>query len=192
MTASRYESLALVLLLASLGCILLVGNRLHAAFAGGDGYKTHTCAMSENEIFCRGQIISTMEGHLASPLELTIGDAQLFLDQNTEVELIDGRPGQETISLIQGRVVIKGNLNVSIRDMKINVDGTTSLVHYSWMDLLDISSIAGTTTIAEDDETIDASLKSIQTSTLPPYNSKEVRFSASESSAADFYNAVLK
>ncbi|MFA6130678.1 MAG: hypothetical protein WC730_00220 [Patescibacteria group bacterium] len=189
MANHEYEYRALILLLASIGSILLVGNRLNATFAGGEGLLTHACAQADEKMYCRGDDISTFTE--SSPLHLVLGTADIWLDENTELEIIDGREGQETVNLLQGRMVVDGELMIATREILTTVSGTTSMVHYSWLNELEIAAIDGETMVTFDDQQIALSNQAIKINTLS-YVQKEIIFNPEDSSRSSFYKTVLK
>ncbi len=184
-----------ILFLISLVIILLVGNRLNATWAGGSGFAKHACAFVEIENFktefCRGEIISTMSNGTKIPLIIEFGDALIFLDKDTEIKIIDGRKNQEAINVIQGRVLIKGKLIINTREITTKINGTTSFVHYSWLDKIEVSAISGSTSLLKENFYLDVSKQAFEINTLNVSDNKSIIFNPEISSASAFYDKTL-
>lgn len=165
---------------------LLVGNRFDARFAGGDGYENHQVAMSQNTIWQRGEIVSDAEF-------VTFGPATIWLDTGTEIKLIDGRDGKETIQLIQGRIYIEGEVDVTVRELTMEAQERMSLVHYSWLDEIDIIFLDDFSTVLTPKFSLvphEVATNMIKINTLT-YDYEEYDFTPENSSAKDFYETVL-
>ncbi|MBU1126563.1 MAG: hypothetical protein ABH826_04185 [Patescibacteria group bacterium] len=207
----------LIFFVAILSTLLLVGNRVGYRWAGGEGYQKHQEAWLYTNVkpwtFSRGEIVSTMpnseliqpffvhgdSGQMASnfeiPLLLHLGDSMIILDENTEVKILDGREGRETIQLIQGRIIVKGDLSVFTRDIQTNINGLTSIVHYGWLDRIDLANSSGTINVyvSEADEIAEVlENKAITLSTLSPHNPETINFDTNSSSASEFYTAACQ
>ena len=124
-------------------------------------------------------------------LEITLGETTIWLDKNTEVKIIDGREDHETINVIQGRVVVIGDLDIQTREVITSISGTTSFVHYSWEDRIEIGIIKGDTSITIDGEEI-AFENAVSLYTLPPYEFVDIDIAPEESTASAFYRHVLE
>ena len=83
-----------------------------------------------------------------------ISDSIVYLSKNSELKLVDGREGQIDLQLIQGRIVLIGNANISIREVDIKTAGQASIVHYSWLDEIEIAAIENQTSIEFDNQTL--------------------------------------
>ncbi|MDP2631489.1 MAG: hypothetical protein Q8P30_01830 [Candidatus Uhrbacteria bacterium] len=180
-------TLMLILTITMLSAVLLVGNRFDAKWAGGEGYEAHATAIVNDNLYSRGEIISSGDEWL----EVNFDNTKILMYKDSEIKLVDGRPNKLEVSLIQGRIVVIGNLTVSTRDVRTVVDGTASIVHYSWLDQIEIVSIDGSLKLYRDDRIEDFSGKALQTATLSPYTDEEIDFDASTSSASDFYDWAL-
>lgn len=179
MRKQNYLSIILVSTVAILSTALLIAQR----FEGG----TQVIATMGDEEFRRGEVV-----HANQPELLTYGSAQIWMDKNTDVKLVDGSDEWVTINVVQGRVVAIGQLTVETRELKTVIDGTTSFVHYSWQDRIEIASIDGRTYLHRVDEQIDLSAQSLSTTTLEPFVDEYIEFDPSKSSAASFYYQALK
>ncbi len=177
-------------LIGVIAITLLTGNRFDALWAGGSGYLAHQAATANDVEYKRGETISTSEGEI---LNVKFGDVTIWMDENTEVKLIDGRTESLEINVVQGRVVIIGSITISTREIKTVASGATSLVHYSWLDELEIVSIEGSVTVAtpESASFIPAGA-AILMGALSPYNFQEVTFDPENSSAAEFYDQTFE
>ncbi len=177
-----------VITIIILAAALLVGNRFDARWAGGDGYQVHQMAISEGQAWERGRAISSSDVD-----QFTLGEATIYLDENTQVKLIDGREGSETIQLIQGRIYVIGALDITVREVTIRAVDKLSIVHYSWLDEIDIIFFDEKSTIITPAFTlfanaIDATM--VKMNTLN-YEYTENAFNSKESAGKDFYEALL-
>lgn len=175
----KHLNIVLAATIAILSTALLVGLRLDSV--------PHQQAIVDGERFQRGEIIHSGEEIIMAEF----GGADIWMDRNTEVKLVNGQEGQETINVIQGRVVVKGDVIIQTREILINIDGTASFVHYSWEDRIEIASVEGTAVLIRDDRTEDISGQSLSTTTLKPYVDEYKIFDPQQSSASDFYEKSL-
>lgn len=128
-----------------------------------------------NELsWSRGQTISSFDQ--TTPLAIQFGDSRFWLDERTEVKLIDGRDGSLIIDVLQGRIVATGPLTISTREIKSVIEGPTSFVHYSWLNKIEVAIIGG---------------EAYEQSTLPPYEKKSFTFDPMGSIANEFYTQVF-
>jgi hypothetical protein len=176
----------------TLSTALLIGFRFDAIWAGGNGYQTHQSAydVAETE-YKRGETVSSGEEEL---IYLELGESSIWLDKNTEVKLIDGRAGHLRIDVIQGRVIVIGELEIQTRELITTVSGTTTLIHYSWLDELEITAIDGSTLVtAPQMSTIPLDNQiTYQFDTLSPYFFETSgAFNPNNSEAAKFYDQIL-
>ncbi len=194
----KHFTTVLILVVISISTVLLIGLRFDAQWAGGSGTQSHQKAWLFDkpgpEIFERGEIISTMpDSELTNfkiPLQLSFGEAMIYLDKNTEVKIIDGREGQLTINVIQGRVVVDGALTIATREMRTKIDGCASFVHYSWLNEAEIAPMSGTVRLNRDERIETLTDRAIKTSTLEPYDDETIEFNPKSSSAAEFYEQI--
>lgn len=179
-------TIGLIALIAIISTTMLIGARFDAIWAGGEGYKAHQRAYVGAVEYRRGETIESTD----TWLKLTFANTTIWMDQDTQVKLIDGRTDQETIQVLQGRVVVEGDLTIEVRALDLEISGVTSFVHYSWLNEIDIANISGTTRLTREDrsELIERALK---TTTLPPYTDESISFEPNQSSAAEFYNWAL-
>ena len=184
MHSTKWLSIILVLLCF----VLLVGNRLGASFAGGTPVHEHeTVTTPGGRAYERGEIVFWQDTD-----QFQIGSTTVFLDENTEVKIVNSIPGEETINVIQGRVVVKGDVTIEVRELDFQVSGTTSFVHYSWLNEIDVMNIDGSVAIDIDgaQETVEPNT-SAHLSTLPPYELTKTTLDLNTSYAAAFYERVL-
>jgi hypothetical protein len=171
-----------------LAAALLVGNRFDARWAGGDGYAVHQLATSQEQVWKRGELISSEDTST-----FTLGNATVYLDDKTEIKLIDGREGDEMIQLIQGRVYVDGEIGIIVREVTTYSPGTISVVHYSWLDEIDVLFFDETSHIITPGFTlfanaIDATM--VKMNTLN-YEYTEYDFEIEGSASEDFYQRIL-
>lgn len=120
--------------------IFLIGQRLDARWAGGEG-RLEPCPatnLADGTIVKRGGTLSSTSNDFAK-FQLCNG-AMLYLDKNTELRLDSYRrsPAELTqLTLIQGRVLIDGFTDVKTRNLVFTTGAGCELVHYSWLDQVD-------------------------------------------------------
>jgi hypothetical protein len=184
-------NILLIVLIVIISTALLIGNRLNTTWSGGDGYEQH--AVAENfktkELYHRGETISSFEKE--TPMMIRFGGTYIYLDENTEVKIIDGREGQLTVNVIQGRVVLKGEITVSTRDLRTHFNGTGAFVHYAWDDRIQIISIDGSAILERADQEEIITGRMLTTTTLEPYTDEFSIFDIETSSARYFYESAL-
>lgn len=138
------------------------------------------------EIIQRGEIMSTSDDFAA----FEISDSIIYLARNTEVKLVDGRKGQIDMQLIQGRVVLEGSSNILIREIDITTEGQASIVHYSWLDEVEIATIDSAALVTWEDQALELADEAVRMQTLESYDIEYIDFNPEESSEAEFYNWV--
>ena len=176
------------IVIAITAATLLVGQRFQASWAGGGGLQQHTPVTTPNgQIYHRGE---TVRAEQAS--QFSLGESTVYLDENTQVKIINSINGQETMNVIQGRVVVQGPVTIKVREVDVGLNGTTSFVHYSWLDEVDILNIDGTVTVhAEETERTLAPGEGARMNTIPPYTFLLSTLDLEASSAAGFYEKTL-
>lgn len=123
----------------------------------------------------RGETISSFDH--SAPMEIIFGgEVKIWLDERTEVKLIDARAGRLTVDVLQGRIIATGPLTVTTREVKTIVDSPTSFVHYSWLNKIEVATING---------------DAYEQSTLPPYTKNSFTFDPMGSIANEFYTQVF-
>jgi len=184
----RYLNTILITIVIILSTGLLVGNRFGFKWTGGDGYKKHASGFVGTEEYKRGETVSSSDD--SSILEFC--DAMIWMDINTEIQLVDGLSNACEINIIQGRVVITGDITVSTREVKTDINGTTSFVHYSWLDEIEVASLNGESIInVPDQKPVTLNKQAVKIITLPNYSFEYFDFISETSSAADFYSKVF-
>jgi hypothetical protein len=165
---------------------MLIGNSIGYKWAGGSGILENQIVtdMQTSDILNRGEIMEATDQYKF----FTIGKTQIFLSKNTQVKLVNLHEGQIDLQLIQGRIVANGEVNISVRDIDVFIpaDSQTSIVHYSWLDELEIAPMAGNLIIEYENQTLELE-SAIKIHTLPPYEYSNIEFNKTQSSEADFY-----
>lgn len=186
---------------------LLIGVRFNATWAGEEGYKPHANArlitalnshtkenlLKSEATVRRGESMGTKAGEWKKFM-INTGDQTVtfYLDEKTEVKILSSNTDVPSVQVIEGRLLMKGQSTMMLRDTRIEANGVTSFTFYSWLDLLDVSQIEGTIDIFEDDVSLPVPSASFRLDTLPPHLPPEViTFDASASSAKDFYAWAL-
>lgn len=181
----------LILAITIISTALLIGNRFNTTWAGGEGYEQHATAeiFKTQEIFHRGETITSF--YQETPMMVRFGGAYIYLDENTEVKIIDGRKDQLTVNVIQGRVVVKGDITISTRDLRTHFDGIGAFVHYAWEDKIQIISIEGGAALERAGQEEIITGRTLTTTTLEPFVDEFSVFDIETSSARDFFESVL-
>lgn len=168
---------ALICLVVTLSTVLLIGYRLGATWAGGDGFLEQQTAVLIGPgqfDWSRGETISSFDHQ--TPMEIKFGESKFWLDERTEVKLLDARAEHLTIDVLHGRIVAQGPITISTRELKTTIVTPTSFVHYSWLNKIEVAIIDGL---------------AYEQSTLPPYSQTSTLFNPATSSASAFYEQVL-
>mgnify|MGYP003888565241 CR=1 FL=1 len=142
------STIVLSALLVAVVGVYLVGSRLEARFAGGQGQIEACGAEAINPpgaSIKRGELMSSSTDAFAQ-FQLCDG-TMLYLDSNTQMKLAQYRnPKAQTetqLELIQGRVIVDGLADVRTRNTVVAVGGAgCEFVHYSWLDELDVTPLA--------------------------------------------------
>jgi len=116
----------------------------------------------------------------------TWNDSEIWMDKRTDVFLLNNR---ENISLRldQGRILVRGDdIEIHVRDIEINVNGTASFVHYSWLNQLTIIPVEGETRIKIDGEELILDTV-VNIETLSPYKIENADFDMMNVNCAAFY-----
>lgn len=196
-------STAVAGVLIVLTSMLLVGLRFSATWAGEDGYKPNATAHllaqmdagsqqaveNSGEVIRRGQAMSTKQGEWKKYIiNMSTDSVIIYLDENTEVKLVSANGLSPSLQLTQGRILLKGQGTVLVRDTHVRSNGLTSFTFYSWLDRLDVSQINGTLDLIISDISMPAPSASFTLDTLPPHDPpSSIEFNPDESAAANFY-----
>ncbi len=197
----RHYNIFLAVFIGMLGVLLLVAHHFSAPWAGGDGFSEPVEVVVEhptgNELFRRGDVISTLpqspllERH-STPLPVRFDETIIWMDSGTELRIIESSTKRIEVQVIQGRVVVDGTAQISTRDVKTDINGVASFVHYSWLNEIDVAGIEGSTIVRFEETSLDLSDHATKISTLPPYTQTELEFDPASSSASEFYLEVLR
>ncbi len=150
---------------------------------------SHPSIFVEGREYHRGEVIAS--GDAFSDFE--IGGSFVHLDRNTEVELVNTLDGEEAISLVQGRIVVNGDLNTHVRDLRVSSQGIVSIVHYSWLDEMDVHAMSKESIfdLYAEDEAIGHQHKNIHIDTIDQTFYPIDPLVPESSSSADFYLNIL-
>lgn len=174
-------SIALVLVIVP-ALTLLIGKRLDLRFAGGMGAGPHADAVLEETYnFSNPSPSATPSVSSLTRGEAVTTDASTFqtytlnnecsiaLAENSSLMLVDGRKQYNVFNLLTGRAVAKGNCTFIVRETKITINGTATLVHFSWLDEIVIKTLDGSTVVSQSGDSIDLTSESsaMRFSTLP-------------------------
>ncbi len=118
-----------------------------------------------------------------------VGDAMIALENNTT--LVDGG---DHLRFDIGRVVVTGDMTLTARDVKITTHGTVSVVHFSWLNTMNVSVINGSATVDQGGEFFSTVSEgnAVTVDTLTPYNAiTATEFNLNAENVKDFYDWAL-
>lgn len=149
-----------VLLVVLVALVLLVGKRLDMPFAGGSGagpQHAATLVATENTIggegtsapqtLARGETVAT-DGVTFARYTLN-NTCTVTLAENSSLTLVDGRASFNTFNLLTGRAVATGDCTFVTRETTVHVQGSATLVHFSWLNELVILAMSDTTLVTQ-------------------------------------------
>lgn len=118
--------------------------------------------------------------------EYLAGEVTFLLDQNTFLTA-DG----EHYRFDTGRVIVDGQATLTVRDVAVQTNGLVTLVHYSWLDKLDVKVIQGSANIRQSgySSTVSES-NAVSIDTLPPYTA--IAPTTFSTDTVPFYNWALE
>lgn len=128
----------LIINLALLSTVLLTGRLFDATWAGGEGYDRQGVAIVDGIEYQRGETITTGDNEWKI-VEMT--DVTVWMYENTQLKLVNLVEDEIELTVVQGRVVIDGNVTMRVRDQTTALVGRNSYVHYSWLNKVDIEPI---------------------------------------------------
>ncbi|MBI1907989.1 hypothetical protein HYS28_01050 [Candidatus Uhrbacteria bacterium] len=183
-------TIAATVVLALLVTGLLVKNRLDTAPHTQDITLITTFCTTEETADACWQDTEAPAHELRSSeyvyREYLVGDTRFLLDTNTLLSQ-DG----ERFRFDTGRVVIDGDATLTVRDVMIAVDGAATLVHYSWLNKVDVKVLRGTAYVTQGTYTADVRAgNAISIDTLPPYDA--IAPTTFNTDAVPFYDWALE
>lgn len=188
---------------------LLIGKRLDLLFAGGEGVGPHASALLKEtydfsdpsrpsssalpSVLTRGATVTTNAFTFA---RYTINDeCTIALAENSSLTLEDGRGTHNAFTLLTGRAVAVGDCAFTTRETQINVHGTATVVHFSWLNKIVVKAIEGNVVVSQSGTTTELTSESpaLQFSTLPSaIIQEETGFSLTQNDLiSSFYNWSL-
>lgn len=171
-------SIALILIIVP-ALILLIGKRLDLRFAGGEGAGLHADAVlidfkSLNEgdtvlpeKISRGETIitdaSTFQTYMLND------ECSIALAENSSLMLVDGRKQYNVFNLLTGRALAIGDCTFTVRETEVSINGTATIVHFSWLDEIVIKALDGSVVISQSGDSVSLTSESpaMRFSTLP-------------------------
>jgi hypothetical protein len=185
------STIALAALISLVIGIVLLGQRLDARWAGGTG-RIDPCPASEldgaGDTITRGEQMSTTPGEYAK-YQFCDGTI-VYLDENTQVRLDAYRAAenQTSLNLIQGRLIVDGLADVRSRNTVVSMAGAgCELVHYSWLDELDVTPFVDSACKIKTPAFTPAALQTSRFDTFDASLLHTTSFDPSSSSAKSFY-----
>lgn len=164
-------TIATIVALALIVTGLLIKNRLDTAPEQQDIVLSNTyCTADMAEDTCWQDIEDedpyTLESNNSHYREYLVGETQFSLDHDTLLS-VDG----DRFRFDTGRVVADGSATLTVRDVAVMTDGVVTLVHYSWLDKLDVKVLEGSASVRQGDYTSTVSAgNAVSIDTLPPYD----------------------
>ncbi len=183
------RTIGLIVIIVAIALILLLANRL-----GGPSHQNlepiNSSLHDGMRSYIRGETVTTTTNEFAS---YRIDGTIILLDQNTSLLFDDGRKEQETFTFLDGRIVVSGDATFTSRVTTIVVDGLATLVHYPWLDKIQISVLEGTVIVYQPErgDIVIAANEAREIDTLPPTDEpKKTLFSLEAPSVVNFYTWV--
>lgn len=190
---SVQKTLSFAIILLSL--TLIIGRHFDARWAGGEGYRSRTPIITEvyddrpdavcapvdpsrvNILTCKGE-----------RRKFTFGQSTIWMDENAAIVVVNDREGSEQLSLHGGRIIVRGPVVISVREHEFRTDGTMMVVHYGWLQHVDVFMMdgAGTETLDAASTTLD-SQSAMSFDTVLPYDApKAIPFASENESVIEF------
>lgn len=119
-----------------------------------------------------------------------VGGAAIALENNSVLT-----DGGDHLRFDTGRVVVDGNLTLTARDVKIITDGIVSIVHFSWLNTMNVSVMSGSATVDQGGQffTSVSAGNAVTIDTLTPYDPiVKTEFNLDAESVKEFYDWALE
>lgn len=137
-----------------------------------------------------GEPANAYELHTFSSIfrEYAVGATRVLLDHDTLLTLNDA-----SMRFDAGRVVVDGSATLTVRDVAVTTDGSATLVHYSWLNTLDLMVIDGSADVRQGGYTSTVTAgNAVRIDTLPPYDAvAPTTFNLDAASTDAFYDWAL-
>ncbi|MEK9156720.1 MAG: hypothetical protein AAB448_01120, partial [Patescibacteria group bacterium] len=145
------------------------------------------------ESLARGETVTTNAfafGRYSINNECTIA-----LAENSSLVLEDGRRRYNVFNLLTGRTVATGDCTFTTRETEIDVYGSATIIHFSWLDEIAVKVLEGEAVVSQSGTTTILTPESpaLQFSTLPnSITQKEIGFSLTQNNLiSSFYSWSL-
>lgn len=118
-----------------------------------------------------------------------VGDAKIALENNTTLA-----EAGDHLRFDIGRVVVDGNLVLTARDVKVTTDGVVSVVHFSWLNTMNVSVISGSAIVDQGGQYLSTVTvgNAVTVDTLPPYDAiNTTEFNLNAENVNAFYDWAL-
>lgn len=118
--------------------------------------------------------------------EFAVGDDAIAMESPSTLT-IDG----EHLRFETGRVLIDGNVTLTVRDISVTTHGVVTLVHYSWLNKLDVKVLDGSADIRQGEYSSTVTTNNaVGIDTLPPYSA--IAPTVLNTAAIPFYEWALR
>lgn len=122
-------------------------------------------------------------------IEYRVNDSTVALTPDAVVT-VDG----EHLRFDTGRIVVKGKTLLTVRDVAVQTDGTVTLVHYSWLNTLDVKVLEGSAAVRQGEySTTVTEGNAVSIDTLTPYEViAPTTFNIDAASVKEFYDWAIE
>lgn len=118
-----------------------------------------------------------------------VGDAKIALENKTTLA-----EAGDHLRFDIGRVVVDGNLVLTARDVKVTTNGVVSVVHFSWLNTMNVSVISGSAIVDQGGQYLSTVTvgNAVTIDTLPPYDAiNATEFNLHAENVNAFYDWAL-
>lgn len=186
---------------------LLIGRQYNASFAGGDGYLRpleakvaviegslvgeRNAVLEEHAIgdrLERGEFVRTGDDSRAL---LRFEGVAIGLDERTDIELVSLTPGEATIKLLRGRIMVQTNNFLTVETNLTSsslLSGGLSMVNFDFLETIAIHPVDSVVAVELPDDKQFISQTSVELKETPPMDVRDIDFAPFSGAGADFYH----
>lgn len=117
---------------------LVIGFSLGFPAFGGHGFVQYPDITINGANYPRGSAYA-----FSSNEEIQVSNLSLLGQENTVIEFSDTRPDSFLIHLVTDRLFVSGATSIRTNDIILKIDGSAELIHYSWLNELEITLSSG-------------------------------------------------
>jgi hypothetical protein len=135
---NKYNIILFLLALSSF--TLVVGYSLELSFFGGTGFISYPAIHIDGDSYPRGSSYA-----FSADESISFYDLELRGQENTVIEFLDTRRDSLLIHLVTDRLYVDGKAAFAANEVTLFIDGSAELIHYSWLDALELTLYEGST-----------------------------------------------